>query len=63
MDTEKMVSKLRGRPVSSNVATHGKNSNAGSRGPSQPRTRQGTPVNIPNTPSATDQTLRSRMSQ
>jgi len=63
MDTEKMLSNMRGKPVSSNVATHGKNSNAGSRGPSQPRTRQGTPVNVPTTPSAADQTLRSRISQ
>ena len=49
-DTDKIINKVKGKPVSSNVATNGKNSNAGSRGPSQPRTRQGTPVNVPTTP-------------
>ena len=38
------------KPAASNVATNGKNSNTGSRGPSNIRTRQGTPVNIPTTP-------------
>lgn len=37
--------------ASSNQATNGKNSTAGSRGNSKPRTRQGTPVNMPTTPS------------
>jgi hypothetical protein len=35
----------------SNPVSNGKNSNAGSRGTSKPRTRQGTPVNVPTTPS------------
>ena len=33
-DADKIINKAKGKPVSSNVATNGKNSNAGSRGPS-----------------------------
>jgi len=48
--------KLRSRSkAGSNPTTNGKNSNAGSRGTSKPRTRQGTPVNQPTTPTASGQ--------
>ena len=46
--------KLRARSkCNSNATSTGKNSTAPSRGNSKPRTRQGTPVNMPTTPSAT----------
>jgi hypothetical protein len=61
MDTDKLIHKMKGKTVGSNVTTNGKNSNTGSRGPSNIRTRQGTPVNIPTTPQATDYTLKSKV--
>jgi len=55
--------KLRSRSkAGSNPTTNGKNSNAGSRGTSKPRTRQGTPVNQPTTPTASGQQKMSRQS-
>jgi len=63
MDTEKMINKIKSTTRSvpaSNKTTNGKNSHVGSRGPSLPRTRQGTPVNVPSTPSAADYTHRSK---